>query len=41
MTHAKLFQKSYPEAELLIRQARVLDPRTGIDAPHDIRIREG
>ena len=28
-------------AELLIRQAHVLDPRTGIDEPHDVLIRDG
>jgi dihydroorotase len=41
MTQTKLFQKSYPKAEILIRQAHVLDPRTGIDAPQDILIRGG
>ena len=39
--HEKLFQRQAPPAELLIRQAHVLDPRTGIDAPHDILIRDG
>jgi dihydroorotase len=28
-------------ANLLLRQARVLDPRAGIDAPHDVRVRGG
>jgi len=36
-----LFQKPYQAAELLIRQAHVLDPRSGIDAPHDVLIRNG
>jgi dihydroorotase len=30
-----------PPADALIRQAHVLDPRTGIDAPHDVLIRGG
>jgi dihydroorotase len=30
-----------PPADLLIRGAHVLDPRTGIDAPHDVLIRGG
>ncbi len=30
-----------PPADLLIRGAHVLDPRTGIDAPHDILIKGG
>jgi dihydroorotase len=37
----KLFHKPAPGAELLISGARVLDPRTGIDAAHDVLIREG
>ncbi|MCW3068172.1 MAG: dihydroorotase [Solirubrobacterales bacterium] len=28
-------------AELLLREVRVLDPRAGIDAPHDVRIKGG
>jgi dihydroorotase len=40
-THAKLFHRQTPPAELLIRQAHVLDPRAGIDAPHDVLIRDG
>jgi dihydroorotase len=30
-----------PSADLLVRGAHVLDPRTGIDAPHDVLVRGG
>ncbi|HET9073373.1 MAG TPA: dihydroorotase [Solirubrobacteraceae bacterium] len=30
-----------PAADLLLRQAHVLDPRSDIDAPHDVLVREG
>jgi dihydroorotase len=30
-----------PPADLLVRGAHVLDPRTGIDAPHDVLVRGG
>ena len=30
-----------PPADLLVRAAHVLDPRTGIDAPHDVLVRDG
>jgi dihydroorotase len=30
-----------PPAELLVRGAHVLDPRSGIDAPHDVLVRGG
>jgi dihydroorotase len=30
-----------PAANVLIREAHVLDPRTGIDAPYDVLIRDG
>jgi dihydroorotase len=30
-----------PPADLLVRGAHVLDPRTGIDAPHDVLVRAG
>jgi dihydroorotase len=30
-----------PPAELLIRAAHVIDPRLGINAPHDVLVREG
>src|SRR5579884_3272325 len=39
--HEKLFHRRGRPAELLIRQAHVLDPRAGIDAPHDVLIRDG
>ena len=37
----KLFSRPGQPADLLIRQAHVLDPRTGLDEPHDILIRAG
>jgi dihydroorotase len=37
----KLFHRPAPGADLLIRNAHVLDPRTGIDGAHDILIRGG
>ncbi len=37
----QLFQCLCPPAELLIRSAHVLDPRTRLDGPHDILIRAG
>ena len=30
-----------PPADLLVRGAHVLDPRAGIDAPHDVLVRAG
>ena len=30
-----------PEGDLIVAGARVIDPRAGIDAPHDVVIREG
>ena len=30
-----------PPAELLVRGAHVVDPRAGIDAPHDVLVRDG
>jgi dihydroorotase len=36
-----LVQAPAPAADLLIRQAHVLDPRTGIDGPHDVLVRAG
>lgn len=41
MTVERLFHRQARPAELLIRQAHVLDPRAGIDAPHDVLIRGG
>jgi dihydroorotase len=40
-TNPRLFAPERPQAELLIRGAHVLDPRAGIDAPHDVLIRDG
>jgi dihydroorotase len=37
----RLFAASRPPADLLIRGAHVLDPRTGLDEPCDVVIREG
>ena len=36
-----LVQAPAPAAELLISGAHVLDPRTAIDAPHDVLVRDG
>lgn len=36
-----LFHSPLPEANLLLRDVRVLDPRTEIDARCDVRVREG
>jgi dihydroorotase len=36
-----LVQREQPPADLLIRGAHVLDPRAGIDAPHDVLVRAG
>jgi dihydroorotase len=38
---SRLFHAGAPPAELLIRGAHVLDPRTGFDERHDILIRSG
>ena len=38
---SRLFQRPAAPAELLIRGAHVLDPRTDLDEPHDILIRAG
>ncbi len=39
--HPGLFGPERPGAELLIRGAQVLDPRTGIDGHHDVLVRDG
>jgi dihydroorotase len=39
--HERLFRRPSAPAELLIRGAHVLDPRTGVDGPHDILVRDG
>jgi dihydroorotase len=36
-----LVHRSGPPADVLVRRAHVLDPRTGIDAPHDVLVRGG
>ncbi len=36
-----LVHREQPPADLLIRGAHVLDPRAGIDAPHDVLVRGG
>ena len=36
-----LFSRETPAADLLIEGAHVLDPRTGIDAPQDVLVRDG
>jgi len=41
MSVQRLFHASAPPAELLIRGAHVLDPRSGLDAPHDVLVRNG
>ena len=35
------YQRPLPPAELLIAGPHVLDPRTGLDEPHDVLIRDG
>lgn len=37
----RLFAAQRPAADLLVRGAHVLDPRTGLDEPHDVLIRDG
>jgi dihydroorotase len=41
MDSERLFHRPGPPAELLIRGAHVLDPRNGLDEPHDVLIRDG
>src|SRR5437588_170042 len=41
MTQPRLYHRERQPAELLVRRAHVVDPRTGIDEPHDILIRDG
>src|SRR3712207_5661394 len=36
-----LSHREQPPADLLVRQAHVLDPREGVDAPHDVLVRGG
>jgi dihydroorotase len=37
----RLFHPEAQPADLLIRGAHVLDPRAGVDAPHDVLVRDG
>ncbi|MGP0048678.1 MAG: dihydroorotase [Solirubrobacteraceae bacterium] len=41
MTRDRLFAAPRPRAEMLIRSAQVLDPRSGLHEAHDILIRDG
>lgn len=41
MSMDPLVHRESPPADLVIRQAHVLDPRTHIDAPHDVRVENG
>lgn len=41
MSMDPLVSRELPPADLVIRQAHVLDPRTGIDAPHDVLVEQG
>jgi dihydroorotase len=41
MSVERLFRAPAPPAELLIRGAHVLDPRSGLDAPGDVLVRDG
>jgi dihydroorotase len=36
-----LVHREQPPGDLLIRRAHVLDPRGGVDAPHDVLVRDG
>ena len=38
---APLVHREQPPADVLIRAAHVLDPRTGLDAPQDVLVRDG
>ncbi len=41
MSTNRLFHRPAPGAELLIKNAHVLDPRVDLDEPHDVLIRDG
>ncbi len=41
MSMNRLFHRDAPGAELLIKNAHVLDPRADLDEPHDVLIRDG
>jgi dihydroorotase len=41
VSEKRLFHRPQAPAELLIRGAHVLDPRTELDGPHDVLVRDG
>ncbi|HEX5146594.1 MAG TPA: dihydroorotase [Conexibacter sp.] len=41
MSTSRLFRAPAPPAQLLVRGAHALDPRSGLDAPHDVLVRDG
>jgi dihydroorotase len=41
MSIHRLFHRDAPGAELLIKNAHVLDPRADLDEPHDVLVRDG
>ncbi|HZV72798.1 MAG TPA: dihydroorotase [Conexibacter sp.] len=41
MSVRRLFHAPAPPAELLVREAHVVDPRSGLDAPGDVLVRDG
>ncbi|HEX8120433.1 MAG TPA: dihydroorotase [Solirubrobacteraceae bacterium] len=41
MSAPPLVHRASPAATVLVRGAHVLDPRSGIDAPHDVLVRDG
>ena len=41
MSLPPLVHREQPPADVLVREAHVLDPRTGIDAPHDVLVTRG
>jgi dihydroorotase len=41
MSAPPLVHRASPPADVLVRRAHVLDPRAGIDAPHDVLVRGG
>jgi dihydroorotase len=41
VSDSRLYHRQRPPADVLVRGAHVLDPRTGLDEPHDILIRNG
>ncbi|HEX2084081.1 MAG TPA: dihydroorotase, partial [Solirubrobacteraceae bacterium] len=41
MSAPPLVHRASPPASVLVRNVHVLDPRAGIDAPHDVLVRDG